>query len=421
MNGMLYVYKSMLNKLQNEWRNQLIFVLLILMMIALFTSRAFLSLTMTAFVIVSFIHHDIPGQFRKFFSSPLLWGISLLFFIPLISGLWSADKSQWLDIMRIKLPLLFIPLAFAAPFGFHHKHWEWLATIFLILVFTSVTWSAIQYFQNYDAINESYLRAKTLGTALENDHVRYSWLVTVAVLLAAYRGWQLRHEKNFYFWLHCFFLLAFIFFIHLLAARTGLLSFYIMLAALVIRLAMSRENRKYTIPLLLIFLLTPVMAYLILPSFRNRMSYIRYDYSFLKESKYVPGANDVVRTISLKAGCKLMKQEPVRGVGFGDIPYEMRSIYRDQYPQMEEQDKILPSSEWLMYGTGAGWVGFILFTIIMIIPFFVWVRDKSWWILLNLTAALSFLFDIGLEVQFGVFIYVFVVCWWYKWMVTEKI
>jgi O-antigen ligase len=94
----------MLNKLQNEWRNQLIFVLLILMMIALFTSRAFLSLTMTAFVIVSFIHHDIPGQFRKFFSSPLLWGISLLFFIPLISGLWSADKSQWLDIMRIKLP-----------------------------------------------------------------------------------------------------------------------------------------------------------------------------------------------------------------------------------------------------------------------------------------------------------------------------
>ena len=57
----------------------------------------------------------------------------------------------------------------------------------------------------------------------------------------------------------------------------------------------------------------------------------------------------------------------------------------------------------------------------MFIPFFVWVRDKSWWILLNLTAALSFLFDIGLEVQFGVFIYVFVVCWWYKWMVTEKI
>jgi hypothetical protein len=194
-----------------------------------------------------------------------------------------------------------------------------------------------------------------------------------------------------------------------------------MLAALVVRLAISRENRKYTIPLLLILLLTPVMAYLVLPSFRNRISYIRYDYSFLKESKYVPGANDVVRTISLRVGWKLMNREPILGVGFGDIRNEMHSIYRDQYPRMEERDKILPSSEWLMYGAGSGWVGFILFTVVMIIPFFVWVHDKSWWILLNLTAALSFLFDIGLEVQFGVFIYVFMVCWWYKWMVTEKI
>jgi hypothetical protein len=38
---------------------------------------------------------------------------------------------------------------------------------------------------------------------------------------------------------------------------------------------------------------------------------------------------------------------------------------------------------------------------------------------LNIIAAFSFLFDIGLEVQFGVFIYSFLVLWLWKWRMEE--
>jgi hypothetical protein len=88
---------------------------------------------------------------------------------------------------------------------------------------------------------------------------------------------------------------------------------------------------------------------------------------------------------------------------------------------MTGADKIYPSSEWLMYGAGCGWPGILIFSCIMCVPFLVRVKNKLPWWLLNITAAFSFLFDIGLEVQFGVFIYSFVVLWWYQWLNEEKV
>ena len=117
MNGMVYVYKSMLNKLQNERRNTIIFILFIVMTGALFISRALLSASMIVFILVSFLHSNSKKQVYDFFSTPLLWGMSVLFLIPFISGLWSSDKKEWLDMIRIKLPLLFLPIAFASPFS----------------------------------------------------------------------------------------------------------------------------------------------------------------------------------------------------------------------------------------------------------------------------------------------------------------
>ena len=84
---------------------------------------------------------------------------------------------------------------------------------------------------------------------------------------------------------------------------------------------------------------------------------------------------------------------------------------------MVESDKILPSSEWIIYGAGIGWPGFILFSLVMVVPFFVrtFKNNVAWW-LLNIFMALSYLFDIGLEVQYGVFIHAFILLWWYKWL-----
>ena len=115
-----------------------------------------------------------------------------------------------------------------------------------------------------------------------------------------------------------------------------------------------------------------------------------------------------------------MNEEPGTGVGFGDILAKTKEWYAGNYPQMIDADKIYPGSEWMMYGAGCGIPGLLVFLFAMCIPFFIKTTNPLLWYLLNITAAFSLLFDIGLEVQFGVFIYSFVVLWWYKWLSGEK-
>lgn len=411
----------MMNKLQNEWRSPIIFILFILMIGALFLSRALLSVSMTGFVLFSFFHTSVRTQLLRYRYSPLLWGMSLLFLMPFVSGIWSEYEGQWLDIIRIKLPLLLLPLAFASPFTFSEKQWTALAYIFIANVAVAVGWTLYEYLPNAELINESYLRAKTMTTPLQNDHVRFSWIVAVATLLCGWICWQRRNQRDLVFALLVVIALYFVFFLHLLAARTGLFSFYLMLLLLAAGLILFKAKWLIATIVLLVVVLLPLAAYLMIPSFSNRVKYSRYEFDFFKHSAYLPGSNDAMRVVSLKTGFVLLQQDPIIGKGFGDIAPAMKLQYEKDYPGMQERDKILPASEWLMYGIGCGWPGLALFTIILGIPFAGKARHPVAWYLLNAIAAFSFLFDIGLEVQYGVFAYSFIVLWWWKWMIAEKI
>jgi O-antigen ligase len=420
MNGMLYVYKSMRNKLMNEWKSTIIFMLLVVMIAALLFSRAVLSVSMIAFVVFSFFHKDHKKHFSDFFSSPLLWGISLLFVFPLLSGIWSTDKVEWIAILRIKLPLLFLPLAFAGPFHLSKKQWKWLGYIFIGLITAGTWWSMFHYLSDSASVNESYLQAKSIVTPLENDHVRFSWLVSVCMLLV---GWLMvmkrkEHKLILFFW--GFIIIWLIIFLHILAARTGLISFYFIAAVTAVWLMLKKISRQYGWILIIVLITLPVIAYKAIPTFQNRIKYFLYDKEYFEKAHYLPGSTDAVRVISLKSGWNIMNEHPFIGVGFGDIQVKTNHWYENQYPEMIEADKILPGSEWLMYGAACGWPGLLVFSIVMLIPFWIKTKHKLIWWLLNSTAAFSFLFDIGLEVQFGVFIYSFIILWWWKWMTTEK-
>jgi O-antigen ligase len=389
------------------WRNHTIFYSLMAMMISLFASRGALTVSIILFVAFCFFHNNIKEHLKNFFSSPLLWGISLLFLLPLISGLWSEDKKEWLNMVRIKLPLLVLPLAFASPFGFSQKQWRSLTVVFVLLVTAGTIWSMFHYLPNLDAVNEGYLRSKTMITPLENDHVRFSWLVGIAVLFAGWL-WNKEEQKNIS-WLLVLVIIWLVIFLHILAARTGLLCFYISVLATVVWIIAKKAKPIYGISLLVLVMALPVAAWLILPTFRNKIKYFRYDFEYVKDAHYLPGGNDATRVISLKAGWNVMKDNAAKGTGFGDIFSKTGEWYQANYPRMQQQERILPSSEWLIYGVGTGIPGLLIFTFVLLIPFFIRVKNKMLWWLLNGLIALSFLFDIGLEVQFGVFIYPFVV------------
>jgi O-antigen ligase len=410
------------DKLQNDpgttgWRRPIIFILLVIMMAAVFFSRVLLSASMMAFVLVSFLHRDFKKQLVIFFTSPLLLGMSLLFFLPALSGLWSQDQEQWMAIVRIKLPLLFLPLAFAAPFGFSKKHWQVLIALFIVFVTAATFWTMAYYISDINMVHENYLRSQIMITPLGNDHVRFSWMVCIAILMAAWLWLEKIRELKKNSWLLVITIAWLVVFLHILAARTGLFSFYLILFMTALWLLFRKWKTRIAAGILIVLVALPFIAWFALPTFQNRVKYFLYDLPYFSKAHYQPGMNDAVRIISLKAGWDIMNKNPVGGVGFGDVLPETKEWYAAYYPQMIEKDKIYPSSEWLVYGAGCGWFGFILFTIVMIIPFLFKIKGSRLpWLLLNATAALLFLFDIGLEVQFGVFVYSFVILCCWKWL-----
>lgn len=392
---------------------QILFFSAVAMLVTVFFSRAALSVSMMVFIAASFFYSAVASQLRKFITHPFLAGMGFLFLLPLISGLWSTDTNQWMDVLRIKLPLLLMPVAFASPFQFSKKQWKALASVYILLVCSGCIWSLTQYIGNASAVHAAYLKAKILITPLQNDHVRFSWMVFVAILLSFYLLVKQKENKTKWLWL--IIAVGLVIFLHLLAARTGLISFYIAVLITAIYLLIVKANKKQGLILLVLIFLFPVLAWFALPSFQNRLRYLIYDFEYFKKAAYLPGGNDAMRIISIKAGLETMNKNPVAGVGFGDIKTEINKWYEEHYPQMIASDKILPSSEWMMYGSGVGWPGFVFFMFIMIIPFFLSIKEKLPWWILNATAAFSLMADIGLEVQTGVFLYSFILLWCWKW------
>jgi O-antigen ligase len=98
--------------------------------------------------------------------------------------------------MQLKLPFLFLPLAFAGNWQLQEKQWKFMTYSFLLFVVVSCCRSLWQYFQNIAAINESYLRAKSLPTTFDDDHVRFSGLVSIAVVCGTLLIRMSKNKKN---------------------------------------------------------------------------------------------------------------------------------------------------------------------------------------------------------------------------------
>src|SRR4051794_22026099 len=112
-------------------RRELIFFSLVLMLVALFTSRFLLSISIILFVAACCVHKNFREQLLHFLKSRLLIAITLLFFIPFITWFWSENNLQWWRWTRIKLPLFLLPICFAGNWQLSKRQWNAVAYVFL--------------------------------------------------------------------------------------------------------------------------------------------------------------------------------------------------------------------------------------------------------------------------------------------------
>ena len=372
--------------------------------IGLLYSRFMISLGMILFLFAALWDGHILSKFHIFTNNKYYLAVTGIFFIFLLSGIWSENTDYFLNRMRIKLPFFFLPFAFFAVPKIDARIMKRLMLIFIAIIFTSAIWSTAMFLTDINHFVEIYKRGQIIPTPIH--HVRYSLLISITVLFCIYQFIHpskaiIRREKTVLLVI----MLFLIFYCHLLAVRTGLMTLYIVLFTSLFFYIRKKGNADMAIGLIMLSIAGIILAANLIPTIKNKIAYTRYSISLFKNNENIRDLSDTRRLGSIIAGIELSKNNPVIGVGIGDLMDETNNFLKDNYPELTDLE-LLPHNQYILTSTAAGIPAMLLFIYFTIIPLF---YKKSYADLLMLAGQIlffaSFMVEHTIESQIGVAVY----------------
>lgn len=259
--------------------------------------------------------------------SPLFWGMTGLYLVLLAGVGQTEDWGYYLERLRVKVPLLALPLAWPGLVPLNRKQRGWVIGGIVVFMTTVLVAVLVNYALNFAEINDLIRRGKSVP--VPRNHIRFSLLVALATLLsvAAYRLEAFGAKKLWW-------VLGGVLFLgqHFLAVRSGLAGAYGGIGVLVLALAWERGTWWPAVAGLVGLTLLPVLAYVAVPSFRTKMQYARYELFHRNPAEDKGDYSDEGRLTSLRIGMAVWRDHPVVGVGPGNLRQEMDRRYAEVLP-----------------------------------------------------------------------------------------
>ncbi len=379
--------------------------------VGLLISRAALSIASISFVLLAlYYRYKTPEERWNIPNRNFAILYILMFMLGAVSYIYSTDTHDYLNYMRIWLPMIGLPFAFFTLPVPSARNFFILLSIYVIIVLLGVLWSLGQFAANSAAIIESYEHAKVMPTPLGGDHIRFSLAVvlaaSIAVVLAMVTdGRQIffKGEKNVWIFLSIFLFL----YLHVLAVKSGLLTGWMTYAWLSL-FFFFRKNYKLSLLLTSILIITPILSYFFVPTFQQRLGYIKYEFAEHEKSGRVEYLSDVNRLASYRLAWGTIVEHPLLGVGLGDINDVTRENYKTYYPEVSEDSILLPHNQWLLNGMALGFPGMVLLTMLYLYPLTIRSYRLSFMgITLSIVGLMALMVEPVLMTQYGITTYMF--------------
>jgi O-antigen ligase len=371
----------------------------------LVASRAMASIGMIALLMLPLLYYGPFSAFKSYLARKELLFLSLFLAIVVFSGIYSADKESWLNWVRVKLPYVALPLAFAPIARLSEKKFTAIISGFVAILSLSALVVLINYLANYQVIAQSIGRGSAIPIPFPHSHISHI-RYTLMLAFAFFCCWYLVEQKKTVFnqsekWLQGLIMLFLFVALHILTVRSSLLALYLGMLVMLLRQIVIRKNYVMGFGLLLLMLIIPYIGVKTIPSWKSKMEYMDYDKNqFL--SGNVGTLSDGVRWLSMQGGLTLAKKNIWLGVGAGDLKSEMENFYASAYPQLGESDHKLPHNQliWTLATTGV--IGLDLFMLAFLFPLFVNGHYKNWlFVIFHLILFSSFFTEATLEEQIG--------------------
>jgi O-antigen ligase len=336
-----------------------------------------------------------------------------------ITYFWSTDKHSWHERIDTKLPFLILPLAFANLPRFSANQLVIFTVSVAILMLYGAGHSTWFFIQSPAYYIHQYGFAKILPTPVESDHICFSMSVALYIIWCVFFFPFIKNK--FYRWFVACTVVLLSVYLHLLSAKSGLLSWYFFMLCWIIYIAVKRTIwTGLAVAMLLVTF--AVAAYFYIPTLSTRVGYTEYSIGRLGTNDSIGNYSDLGRIISDDISIKLIRQHPFTGVGAGDILEEMKIGYSKWYPDVRPENRLFPHNQFLTVAVGCGIIAALIFIILIFYPLSAIKRNRQgfftiiiWTVLLIPLMAEPFL-----EIQFGVFVYLFFLLWMWKIRLTDS-
>ena len=189
-------------------------------------------------------------KFKIFFNNRTAVILSSIYMLHIIGLIYTSDFEYALKDLRIKAPLLLIPLFFANGVKFERKRFDTLLLVFVGAVFGGTFCSSLSMLTQ-DLVN-------TREASLYISHIRFSLMICLSVFILFYFI-QSEHYKNKHKIIFAIFGLWFIGFLYWMEWFTGISVLIIASLFLAIYLVFKINNIVYKLILLTFFIVSPIM------------------------------------------------------------------------------------------------------------------------------------------------------------------
>ena len=299
------------------------------------------------------------------------FGIFMVYFLSIVN---TSNLPEFGNILKNRLPFLFIPLSLICVNNLEKKHLKLIQYIFICCCLISSFWSYFQYIQNVELYTKLYTQGEVIPTLIH--HVSFAVLLCISVLFVLNNlisdGTKITKIINLIL------LIWFIYFIHILSVRTGIVLFYIGVMLFGISSLFTNKKPIFVISLLLLLLLSAYISYQKIPTLKSKIEYTFYGISQYKNQQDSTNqVSDSRRILSDKIGIEIIQKNKLFGVGIGDLKEEMNLFYKQHYPLFKPDVYSHIHNQYLYTFCGVGLISGLLFCIFLMLPFIQFIKEKN--------------------------------------------
>jgi len=377
-----------------------------------------------AFISIGFIGLCFVGllQINTIEIKKIQWVGFLLPLSFLISAFSIINTEHYPDAFNklvLKLPLLFFPLLIIAFSKLNEKTRLMCVLVFLYAMYLPAVVSVYNYAINKTLFDALILESKPLPIEFGYGiyHIQFSVLLAISVVLGTY--YLLSFRKNVLHYVLLFLTISNAIMIHVLSARTGLLSMYLGLAVVFVLFIKDFPLKTKVAGIVMAFLL-PVLFVFSSSSLRNRMQNTLKDLEVTTQQKDPNDHSFAMRIAAWQNAVDVIKKHPLLGVGIGDVEHELKNNFASFNPIIIEKNRKNPHNQFLETMVESGILNGVLLLFFAIYIMF-YKKKKEGLLLLSALAVVLFsasFFESILERQATVVAFSLVLA--FAWQIQNK-